>query len=247
MNLGWMKTLLGGANFHEARSLTTALLMCNFTRFFLIDQRTIMSRSMQPSLVFGDRILVDKASILWGKLPLRSRPSSLGLRRGDIVVFKPPDSCRPLYAELLFERGRAPADTTAIDDWRCCLIALKGVWERRVARTKSPLNPSLDFTKRVVALAGDRIAVRGGVMYLNGHEQPSARDRDQDESGRRHSTKATYSLDTSVIPENHIFVLGDNRDESFDSHVWGPLSTRNVQGRAVARYWPLNRAGWLRR
>lgn len=102
--------------------------------------------------------------------------------------------------------------------------------------------------KRVVALAGDRFAVRRGVVYVNGREeQPFGRGRGQNRNERQHVTQAKYSLDASVVPDSHIVVLGDNRDESFDSHVWGPLPLRNVQGRVVARYWPFNRASWLGR
>ncbi|CAM9505697.1 unnamed protein product, partial [Ectocarpus fasciculatus] len=85
--------------------------------------------------------------------------------------------------------------------------------------------------QRVVALAGDRVAVRRGVLYVN--ESPA------DE--RQRSAQASYSLESTVVPKDHIIVLGDNRDASFDSHVWGPLPVRNVIGCARARYWPVNR------
>jgi len=110
--------------------------------------------------------------------------------------------------------------------------------------------------QRVVALAGDRVAVRRGVLYVNGRPaDPSPRSPragrspqiGPDGGKRQDSTRASYSMGTTVVPERQVVVLGDNRDASFDSHVWGPLPVRNVVGLAKARYWPLDRAAWFGR
>ena len=122
----------------------------------------------------------------------------------------------------------------------------------------------LTLYQRVVAVAGDRVVIRKGILYIN--EQPArpfprastsgrsqhriAPDRGnlgQDSEGYRGASKASYSLSTVVVPDDHVIVLGDNRDASFDSHVWGPLPVGNVIGYARARYWPLKRAAWFSR
>lgn len=97
--------------------------------------------------------------------------------------------------------------------------------------------------QRVVALAGDSVGVRRGVLYVN--DCPAKPLPGKPTSGD--SMRASYSLDTSVVPKDHIMVFGDNRDESFDSHVWGPLPVQNVIGCARARYWPFNRVAWFGR
>jgi signal peptidase I len=90
--------------------------------------------------------------------------------------------------------------------------------------------------KRVVAVAGDEVEVRDGRLWRNG----VAIDPDWA------SGPMDYSLPPLRVPPGHLMVLGDNRNASLDSHLWGPLPGEEVIGTAVWRYWPLDRFGPLR-
>jgi signal peptidase I len=97
-------------------------------------------------------------------------------------------------------------------------------------------DPKAALIKRVVAQAGDEVEVRDGVLWRNGSKAAidwSAEPMD-------------YQLEPLTVPPDHLLVLGDNRNASLDSHLWGPLPQEALIGTAVLRYWPLNRFGWLR-
>ena len=102
------------------------------------------------------------------------------------------------------------------------------------AATTERRSPS--FLKRVIATEGDVIAVHDERVYLNGKPlvEPYIAE------------PPTYDLPATVVPKGMLFVLGDNRNNSFDSHRWHFLPRKNVQAKAVVRFWPLQRIGLVR-
>ena len=98
-------------------------------------------------------------------------------------------------------------------------------------------NPDEDLIKRVVGVPGDEIAVRRGRLILNGEPQK------EPYTNKNFPDRSFYARTT--VPEGHVFVMGDNRGNSADSRVFGPLPKKNIEGEAFLRFWPPHRIGLL--
>lgn len=91
------------------------------------------------------------------------------------------------------------------------------------------------FIKRVIGLPGETVEVRGGTVYIN---NTPLREKYIEEAPQ-------YQYGPVVVPEDQYLVLGDNRNNSYDSHYWGFVPRENLIGRAFVRFWPFNRLGSL--
>lgn len=161
--------------------VVVALLVALIIKTFFIQAFYIPSGSMEPTLMPGDRVLVNKLS--YDLHPVH---------RGDIVVF-----------------ARPPSDHN---------LQIK------------------DLIKRVIGLPGNRIQAIGGKVYING--KPLA------EPYLPPGTTTT-NLPLTVVPKGEYYMLGDNRGNSADSRVIGPISGKLIVGRAFVLVWPLSRIHWF--
>ena len=91
------------------------------------------------------------------------------------------------------------------------------------------------WIKRVVALPGEKVMIENGIVYINSSPLEE----------RYIKEKPFYNMEEKIVPEGSLFVLGDNRNNSADSHIWGFLPEKYVVGKAIFRYWPLERIGTI--
>lgn len=138
-------------------------------------------------------------------------------RRGDIVVFDPPPAAAP----------RRPS--------RHELLPLR--WARDLGEGLGVLQPRQEvFIKRVVALAGERVEGRNGQVYVDGRRvvepylPPGAR---------------TSDFAPTVVPPGALWVMGDNRADSFDSRFFGTVRRDRIVGRTIALVWPPSHVSFL--
>ncbi len=174
-------------------ALFIALILALVIRAFLVQAFSIPSGSMQPTLLIGDYLLVNK--FIYGiRNPFTNKvliPISKP-QRGDVVVF-------------IF-----------------------------------PQDPSKDYIKRVIGLPGDRVQIVNKKVYINGQllETPQAVYTDPNiipaPPGSGEPTRD--NLPPEVVPENSYFVMGDNRDFSYDSRFWGFVSMDALRGKAMIIY-----------
>ncbi len=112
------------------------------------------------------------------------------------------------------------------------LISVKDPERGDIVVFKYPEDPTKDFIKRVIAVAGDTVEIIDKQLYVN--------DRKIENEPYAHYSKRWTPLDNLPrikVPENKIFVMGDNRDNSHDSRAWGYVDLSQVRGEAFMIYW----------
>ncbi len=202
-----------GRGLNSLQSLAGTIVIAVFVITFVVQAFQIPSESMEKTLLIGDYLLVDKAHYGHSRWWSWLLPYR-PIRRQDIIVFR------------------------------------------------YPVNPRQHFVKRVVAVPGDHVRLVNKHVYVNGLRQDDDyatfnwawRDRFRDNfpdggfHGDRISAKwflqAQRLMDDGelIVPEGSYFVLGDNRDDSYDSRYWGFVPQENVVGRPLLIYWSMDRA-----
>ncbi len=100
---------------------------------------------------------------------------------------------------------------------------------------ESPKNPDIEYVKRVIALPGETLLIKEGDVYIDGYllEEPYLSEKTNLWENGFTEENIPY-----VVPENHVFVMGDNRPRSSDSREFGPVSMESVIGKATIQYFP---------
>lgn len=210
-----------------------AVILALIIRAYVVQAFKIPSGSMIPTMLVGDHILANK--FMFGlKLPfLDSRFLIFRQpKRGDIIVFS-------------FPRNREKAE---------CRSTAKNMLHRagNVLHTGNPSylfqDDCRDFIKRVVGVGGDRIEIRNKTVYVNdlSLDEPYTIHRDTQVEDPGQTPRDHFGPVT--VPRNQFFVMGDNRDQSYDSRFWGFVDMEDIKGKAFIIYWSWNSDGsWYRK
>lgn len=174
-------------------AILIALVLAMFIRSFIVQAFKIPSGSMEPTLLIGDHLLVNK--FIYGiKNPFTGEtwvPLSTPKRR-DIIVFK------------------------------------------------YPVNPDQDFIKRVVGVEGDTVEMIDKKLLVNGEPFPVENAVYRDHTIIPGDMKPRDNFGPITVPKDSLFVMGDNRDNSYDSRFWKFVKLKSVKGKAFILYWSWN-------
>jgi signal peptidase I len=125
--------------------------------------------------------------------------------------------------------------------WQKTLIPLKDPKRGAIIVFKFPEDPDKDFIKRVVGVAGDIVEIRNKKVYVN--REPLKHDMGIHKDARiiPRLIQPRDNFGPVTVPENALFVMGDNRDHSYDSRFWGFVDLEDVKGKAFIIYWSWNK------
>ncbi|MBI4688775.1 MAG: signal peptidase I [Nitrospirae bacterium] len=112
---------------------------------------------------------------------------------------------------------------------------------------KYPEDPSRDFIKRVVAVEGDVIESRNKKIYVNSKPASEPYAQHTDNSVRPGGIEPRDNFGPLIVPRDKFFVMGDNRDQSYDSRYWGYVDIKDIKGKSLILYWSWNSQNhWVR-
>ncbi len=120
---------------------------------------------------------------------------------------------------------------------RKTVIPIKAPKRGDIVVFKYPVDPNKDFIKRVIGIPGDQIEIRDKQLYVNGEQVNHDFSVYTDPRILPANLKPRDNLGPITVPEQSLFVMGDNRDESFDSRFWGFVDYKALNGKAFIIYW----------
>lgn len=213
-------------------AIVIAVLLALLIRTFVVQAFKIPSGSMISTLLVGDHILANK--FLYGlKIPFtNSRFLILRQpRHGDIIVFSFPgnkerEECRSFPENVAYR--------------------FKNAWSN-----ENPLylfkDDCRDFIKRVIGVGGDKIEIKNKTVYINGAALVEPYAQHKDKRIEEATIEPRDNFGPITVPRGKFFVMGDNRDQSYDSRFWGYVDMSEIKGKAFIIYWSWDSEGGLLR
>ena len=189
-----------------------AVILALLVRYYIGTPTIVQQPSMYPTLKQDQRLILNRWERTIKKMP----------ERGDIITFEAPSSNYISAYDADLENPIAKYENEPEGIWnRFCFYVLE------VNKTS--------YIKRVIGLPGEHVKIENGKVYINGNElqEPYLQEGviTDDLNG---------AFTDIIVPENTIFVMGDNRGQSTDSRRFGCIPLEKIESKVLFRFWPLN-------
>ena len=196
-----------------AYCIIIAVVLALLFRYYIGTPTIVKQPSMYNTLEEGQRLILSR----W------TRTVKGTYKRGDIITFEAPSQTQMSTFDVDMN------NPVAIYDYKP-----KGIFAK-FSYYVLEFNKT-SYIKRVIGVAGDHIKIESGKVYLNGQElnEPYLRD------GIKTEQKVFTDI---IVPENCVFVMGDNRPQSMDSRSFGCIPLEKIESKVWIRFWPLNKFG----
>ena len=196
--------------------IIVAVALALLVRYYIGTPTIVQQSSMFPTLKENERLWLNRWGRTTKKLP----------ERGDIITFEAPSVTYPSLENIDFDNPVAKYDYNP--------KGLIGKFIYYILETNKT-----SYIKRIIGVAGDHIKIEDGKVYRNGEQldEPYLQENIRTES-------KIYS--DIIVPENCVFAMGDNRENSTDCRDFGCIPIRKIESKVAFRFWPLNKFGKIK-
>ena len=194
--------------------ILVALILALLIRYFIGTPTIVKQSSMKPTLIENQRLILNRWTRTTKQMP----------ERGDIVTLEAPSE---KYVYNYDENNVIARYDNEPTNWFDKFV----YYFLEIGKES--------YIKRVIALPGEHLEIKDGKVYINGEEldEPYLQEGVTTQVG---SDQPYYDL---IVPENCVFVMGDNRNASTDSRAFGCVPLEKLEGTVWIRFWPLNLFG----
>ncbi len=190
-----------------------AVILGLWIRYYIMTPTQVKSVSMEPTLVQGQRLILNRTIRLSKKLP----------ERGDIITFEAPTQ------EYLTESDLKESPIARYEE-------VSGGFDKFVHNVLEI--GKISYIKRVIALPGEHVKIQDGKVYINGEEL----EEDYLSDSVKTYSEGGVLVDFTV-PDGAVFAMGDNRENSHDCRAFGCIPQEKIESIVLFRFWPFDKFG----
>ena len=196
--------------------IVIAIIIALAVKYFIGTPTVVKQKSMDTTLKEGQRLWLNR----W------TRPTKGEYKVGDIITFEAPSVTYPSLENIDFDNPVAKYDYNP--------KGLIGKFIYYILETNKT-----SYIKRIIGVSGDHIKIEDGKVYRNGEQL----DEPYLQENIRTESKIYYDI---IVPENCVFAMGDNRENSTDCRDFGCIPIRKIESKVAFRFWPLNKFGKIK-